>query len=629
MLAAAERIAGQLAGLGVGRGDLVPLLAETSAQSVHAWLGVNLAGAADVPLNTAYRGASLAHGVGLCRARLMIADRRSCRGSPRSPRTCPPWRPWSCSATQRAGAAGLARPGGPAGPAGRPAAPRSRTGRGPAGPVPDGEALTCRDTASVLFTSGTTGPAKGVIMTHAQTYAIAQEIVDGLRVTGRDIFYCFHPMFHMTRFGSVYTALLAGCPVVLDRRFDAAAFLDRARRYGATATIGHGPMLEAIYRQPERPDDADNPLRTILTAPLPARIAADFERRFGVRAIDTWGMTEVTCVTMRPYQTPLRPGSCGRPRDDLLEVRIVDPETDEVLPAGQVGEITVRPREPWVVMQGYLGMPDLTVAAWRNFRFHSGDFGYLTPDGYLYFAERSGDRIRRRAENVSAYDIESAAASSPAGAGVRRGGRRLGVRERRRHQALRGARPRPAAGRGGPDQAPGPGAAALHGPEVHRDAPRRCPAPPTGKVQRQAAPGVRRRPGRLGPAPRPASRSGPSPPGQHRAQPGPRGGTVSESAAAPGGPLAGIRVIDLSRLAPGPYGSMLLADLGAEVIAVTGGRAGQVPADFARGKRFVHLNLKHPASRQALHRLVAYRRRSDRGIPARRGRPARRRLRRS
>ncbi len=74
VLQAAERIAAQLAGLGVGRGDLVPLLAGTSAESVHAWLGVNLAGAADVPLNTAYRGASLAHGLGLCRARLMIAD---------------------------------------------------------------------------------------------------------------------------------------------------------------------------------------------------------------------------------------------------------------------------------------------------------------------------------------------------------------------------------------------------------------------------------------------------------------------------------------------------------------------------------------------------------------------------
>jgi carnitine-CoA ligase len=253
-----------------------------------------------------------------------------------------------------------------------------------AGPVPDGTVLagdgvSYRDTASVLFTSGTTGPAKGVIMTNAQTYAIAQEIVDGLRVTERDVFYCFHPMFHMTRFGSVHTALLAGCPVVLDCRFDPAVFLDWARRYGATATIGHGPILEAIYRQPERPDDADNLLPTILTAPQPARIAGDFERRLGVRAIDTWGMTEMTCVTMRPYQTPLRPGSCGRPRDDLLEVRIADPETDEVLPVGQVGEITVRPREPWVVMQGYLGMPDVTVAAWRNFRFHSGDFGYLNP----------------------------------------------------------------------------------------------------------------------------------------------------------------------------------------------------------------------------------------------------------
>ena len=189
-------------------------------------------------------------------------------------------------------------------------------------------------------------------------------------------------------------------------------------------------MLEAIYRQPERPDDADNPLRTILTAPLPAKIAVDFERRFGVRAIDTWGMTQVTCVTMWPYQAPLRPGCCGRPRDDLLEVRIVDPETDEVLPAGQVGEITVRPREPWVVMQGYLGMPDLTVAAWRNFRFHSGDFGYLTPDGYLYFAElvRRPDQAPGRERVGLRHRVRRVLA--PAGPGLCRGGRRLVVRER-------------------------------------------------------------------------------------------------------------------------------------------------------------------------------------------------------
>lgn len=407
--AAADRIASTLARLGVRPGDMVPLLAETSAAAVAAWFAVNIAGAADVPLNTAYRGATLAHGINLPGARLMIAD----------PAFVPRIAEVAADLDTLETVLLLDGDGGPAGEL-VPAVPGLRVlrlarQRDEAGdtPAPDPAALSYRDIASVLYTSGTTGPAKGVLMTHAQAYAIAREIVDGLRIGAEDVFYCFHPMFHMTRFGSVYVALLAGCPVVLDRRFDPVAFLDRTRRYQATATIGHGPMLEAIYRQPERPDDADNPLRTILTAPLPARIAADFERRFAVRAIDTWGMTEVTCVTMRPYDEELRPGCCGRPRDDLLEVVIVDPETDEPVPAGQTGEITVRPREPWVVTQGYLGMPELTVAAWRNCRFHSGDFGYLTGDGYLYFAERSADRIRHRAENVSAYDIESAAARHP------------------------------------------------------------------------------------------------------------------------------------------------------------------------------------------------------------------------
>lgn len=124
-------------------------------------------------------------------------------------------------------------------------------------------------------------------------------------------------------------------------------------------------------------------------------------------------MTEVTACCWRPYDSELRPGSAGRPRDDLVEIAIVDPETDEVLPPGQVGEITVRPRHPWIIMQGYLGMPEQTVKAWRNLRFHSGDAGYLDADGHLYFVDRLGDRIRRKAENISSYDIEYAAATYP------------------------------------------------------------------------------------------------------------------------------------------------------------------------------------------------------------------------
>jgi len=109
----------------------------------------------------------------------------------------------------------------------------------------------------------------------------------------------------------------------------------------------------------------------------------------------------------------LRVGSCGKNRSDWFDVRIVDPETDETRGIGEVGEIVVRPLAPWTIMQGYLGMPEQTVEAWRNFWFHSGDSGYIDAEGYAYFVDRMKDRIRRRAENISSYDIESASAAHP------------------------------------------------------------------------------------------------------------------------------------------------------------------------------------------------------------------------
>jgi crotonobetaine/carnitine-CoA ligase len=169
-----------------------------------------------------------------------------------------------------------------------------------------------------------------------------------------------------------------------------------------------------IHATPERPDDADNPLRVVLAAPFPSAIAEDFERRFGMRGVETWGMTEVTVAVWQSADEPLRVGSCGRPVDRLFDIRIVDPDTDEPLPAGQVGEITVTPKHPWVMMQGYLAMPDKTVEAWRNLQFHTGDAGFFDDDGYLHFVDRGKDRIRRRAENISSYDIEAAAGSHPA-----------------------------------------------------------------------------------------------------------------------------------------------------------------------------------------------------------------------
>lgn len=144
----------------------------------------------------------------------------------------------------------------------------------------------------------------------------------------------------------------------------------------------------------------------MVTIPMPSVIARDFEDRFGTTCVEAYGMTE-TCLPMyRPMDEPLRPGSCGKVLSEWFEVAILDPETDEPLPAGQVGEIVVRPRSAFTTFTGYHAMPDRTVEAWRNLWFHTGDSGLRDEDGYFYFADRTADRIRRRGENITAYDIE-------------------------------------------------------------------------------------------------------------------------------------------------------------------------------------------------------------------------------
>jgi crotonobetaine/carnitine-CoA ligase len=383
--------------LGVAPGDRVLLMAGTSLDHIHTWFGINLIGAADVPLNLAYRSQTLSHGVNLAAAKVMVVD----------PEFLPVIRAvedelhtLEVVVTLTPTDATLGR---------IPVVALADVEEDAATPLPT---VKPSDIASVLYTSGTTGPAKGVLMAHAQCHTNAVEVIQGMRITADDVMFCFHPSFHMTgKFCAVWSCLTAGCELVLDRGFDPTTWIDHVRRYGATVTIGHGPMLEMIQAQPERPDDADNLLRVVLAAPFPAAIAHDFERRFQTRGMEIWGMTEVTCVSWPPYDAPLRLGSAGIPRADLFDVRIVDPETDEDLPAGTVGEITVRPVHPWTMMQGYLGMPEKTAAAWRNLRFHTGDAGFIDEDGYLHFIDRMGDRIRRRAENISSYDIEVAATS--------------------------------------------------------------------------------------------------------------------------------------------------------------------------------------------------------------------------
>ncbi len=404
---AARTLAFGLEREGVEKGQTVVIMAPNSFEVVHGWIAVNMLGAIDVTINTALRGQLLEHNLNNSKARVMLIDEQFLPvlrdSEERVPQLEKAIHFRTHGATYEHPPPRFERIA---------LVPLARLGQDGA-PLSLGRAAF-HDLASVIYTSGTTGPAKGVMMPHAQVYLLARHSVEGLGLGETDVFYCFHPLFHMAgRFMAVYATMLAGAKLVLDKRFEAEHWLTRARKCGATVGMAHGPMIEMMFAQPERPDDAETPMWRMMACPLPRRIAQDFERRFGLRGIEVWGMTEVNVPCWRRLDEPLRVGACGKVLEDWFELAIVDPDTDRPLDAGEIGEIVVRSKPPWGIMQGYLGMPEKTVEAWRNFWFHTGDAAYIDEGGYVYFVDRMKDRIRRRAENISPYDIETIALAHP------------------------------------------------------------------------------------------------------------------------------------------------------------------------------------------------------------------------
>ena len=274
--------------------------------------------------------------------------------------------------------------------------------------------VSSNDLASIVYTSGTTGPAKGVMMPYGQISLFAKLGIEGAQMTESDIFYCFIPLYHVAgKFMGIYAMMIVGGRVVVDQHFSAEAFFPLAKQFGATISLVHGPLIEMLYKLPESADDANNPITRLIASPFPARIAIDFQKRFAVRGIETWGMTEVTVPIWQPLDEPLKVGCCGKLREDYFELKIVDPETDFELPIGSVGEMVLRPKYPFTIMQGYFSMPEVTISTWKNLWFHTGDLAKMDDEGYIYFADRFSERIRRRAENVSSFEIEAAALSHP------------------------------------------------------------------------------------------------------------------------------------------------------------------------------------------------------------------------
>ena len=267
----------------------------------------------------------------------------------------------------------------------------------------------------IMYTSGTTGPSKGVLIPHGHSYLAGLGLAEATFLTAADRYFVCMPLFHANALLMQFVGcLIAGAEVVVAERFRATSWLEEVRAAEATITNGLGVIPEFIFRQPPTARDRDHRLRLMMAVPIAPEWGAAFEQRFGVPFMQGFGMTECNIVAYTRPGDALVPGCAGYPLAEWFDVAIADPATDALLPAGQTGEIVVRPKVPGCVMAGYFRMPEKTVEAWRNLWFHTGDAGRFDDAGRLHFVDRIKDCIRRRGENISSFEIEQVLNAHPA-----------------------------------------------------------------------------------------------------------------------------------------------------------------------------------------------------------------------
>ncbi len=262
------------------------------------------------------------------------------------------------------------------------------------------------DPMAILYTSGTTGPAKGVLMSHHHCYCWTMAMALNLGYTAVDSYFCALPLFHTdAQMFGVYLPLIFGTQTTLVESFSASRFWDQVRSSGATATNLLGAMGVILARAEPNADDRGNPLRVCQCIPMVPHKTA-FEQRFAIKLVTGYGQTETSFVTLDTPDTT-REGSCGKPHPDW-EVAIVD-EHDRPVGPGVVGEIVSRPKQNWYMFSGYYRAEARTLQTLRNLWYHSGDAGFRDEDGWFYFKHRLNEAIRRRGENISAFEVETVA----------------------------------------------------------------------------------------------------------------------------------------------------------------------------------------------------------------------------
>ena len=279
------------------------------------------------------------------------------------------------------------------------------------GPVPELaiQVNDASDPMEVMYTSGTTGDPKGVVVRHNRWGAVGNWAgVLGFKREDRP--YTGLSLTHgNAQLVTLATALKLGMRAVFSRKFTKSRLWDISRKYGCTVFNLLGGMTTAIYSEPERADDKDNPVRFVLSAGMPAAIWKDFERRFNLQVTEFYGAVEGG-LTINPMGVgPV--GSIGKPPPSVI-ARIVD-ENDRDVGPFEHGEIIFQAADGTALVVDYFHDPEASANKIRGGWLRMGDIGHFDNEGWMYFDYRAGGGIRHNGEFVNAGFVEKAIAESP------------------------------------------------------------------------------------------------------------------------------------------------------------------------------------------------------------------------
>ena len=388
-----RKLAGGFHDQGVGRGDHVAVWMFDSKEAILTFFAINYLGAVFVPLNTAYKGQVLSHVLNVSDAKVIVAHGQL---------------------LERLGEVDVAQIE-KAIAVGEYVLPEAINGvdfhgvESTASEPPElDRPIEPWDVQSIIFTSGTTGPSKGVLSSYLHIFTNAGPETWHF-VTGEDRFLINMPIFHIGGMGVIFVMLCRGGSIAVMDGFDTEKFWPFVRESKTTAFFLLGVMTTFLLKQEPSDDDKNHDVRLAFMVPL-TETCTEFYERFGIDVYTIFNMTEISSpIVSEP--NPTKRGTCGKKREGV-DVRLVDENDCEVAP-GEIGEMIVRTDRPWGMNSGYYKNPEATAEAWRNGWFHTGDCFRQDDEGYFYFVDRMKDAMRRRGENISSFEVEAEVVAYP------------------------------------------------------------------------------------------------------------------------------------------------------------------------------------------------------------------------